>query len=105
MSKPQTVRDLLNQFHLKLDLPKNILEMNLNGEFDSIELKKDHLFAYNGKDITKEYEYYQFKGNGCMCNIIPDRVNGVISIYKILGETPRAIGKTYDIKGNIVAKS
>ena len=38
----QTVEELLTKFNLKIELPKNILNMKLNGEFTSFEQKKEY---------------------------------------------------------------
>lgn len=34
----QTVADLLTKFNLKIELPENILNMELNGEFTSFKV-------------------------------------------------------------------
>ncbi len=52
----------------------------------------------------KHFDYFEFKGENCLCLIIPDNSKRYIEIYKIVGEAwPRAIGKVYDIEGKVVA--
>lgn len=67
--------------------------------------KKKIIFSQGDVDsITDEFEYYQFEGSDCLCKIIPERQNGIVSVYKIIGDVkPKAIGKTYDVNGNISA--
>lgn len=104
MTKTQTVQQLLNQFNLKLNLPSECLSLIIEGNFDNLKQKKDYFFTGDEDSLTAEFEYYQFEGSDCICKIIPDRQKGIVSIYKIIGDVkPKAIGKTYDVKGNISA--
>ena len=100
----QTVVDLLKQFDLDLELPDNILNMNVEGEFNSVEQKEGYFFTGVNPTSYKKYGYFEFRGQYCFCRIVPDCQYQIISIYKVIGdEFPKAIGKTYSADGKVTA--
>ncbi|WP_296807664.1 hypothetical protein [uncultured Methanobrevibacter sp.] len=80
----QTVEELLTKFNLKIELPKNILNMKLNGEFTSFEQKKEYFPTFEDSASYKEYDYFEFRGEYSLCKIIPDNENNIIGIFEFL---------------------
>ena len=101
----QTVEDLLTKFNLKIELPENILNMKLNGEFISFEQKKRIFFpTYEDNSSYKEYDYFEFRGEYSLCKIILGNENNIIGIFDIVGDIiPKARGKFFDAEGNVVS--
>lgn len=104
MSKTQTVQELLNQFNLRLNLPKLILDFEIEGEYTSFKIDKGSFFVENNEFHIDQFEYYQFEGDYYMCQIIPDNDDEIIGVFKMSGdEFPRAMGKMYNSLGQVVS--
>lgn len=100
----QTVADLLNQFNLKIELPENILKMELTGDFTLFEQKKESFPTYEDNASYKEYDCFEFRGEYSLCKIIPGNENNIIGIFDIVGDIlPKARGKFFDVEGKVVS--
>ena len=56
----QTVSDLLTKFNLKIELPENILNMELDGNFTSFERKKESFPTFEDSASYKEYDCFEY---------------------------------------------
>ena len=100
----KTVKELLTKFNLKIELPGNILNMELDGEFTSFEQKKESFPTFEDSTSYKEYDCFEFRGEYSLCKIIPDNENNIIGIFDIVGDIiPKARGKFFDAEGNVVS--
>ncbi|WP_296885138.1 hypothetical protein [uncultured Methanobrevibacter sp.] len=99
-----TVEDVLHQFELDLDLPKEILDLSVGGTYTEVT-EKTQIAPFktkSGKLSMKPFDVFEFKGGVDLLLISPENTFQTVSICKSF--RGNAVGDVYDNKGNISAK-
>ncbi|MBE6508247.1 MAG: hypothetical protein E7Z77_02410 [Methanobrevibacter sp.] len=80
MTKTQTVQELLNQFYLRLDLPLAVLNLEVEGSFDSFRIVKQMLPYINSKGNRSYalFDCYHFENDQYYCTIVPDNARRMV---------------------------
>ena len=105
MSKSQTINDLLSQFKLDLNLNVDVLDMEINSDYDSFEVIKVSLpFGTPRQHISVgEFECYHFEHQNFYCMIVPENKTRTI----IFGEKIDSMWHvySYNMYGELTARS
>lgn len=74
MTKTQTVQHLLNQFDLELNLTSEVLNLEIEGDFDSYEIIQRTLSFINpeGQVDYGIFDCYHFENDDTYCEVVPD---------------------------------
>lgn len=105
MVKTQTVLQLLNQFKLNLELPINVLNLEIEGEYNSYKIITRILGFINSKGYLDygHFDCYHFENEDRYCEIVPAcNYQMVLSFEKVNG---RWEGYSWDSLGNVSVRS
>lgn len=105
MTKTQTVQELLKQFNLDLDLPLKVLNLEVEGEYDSFEIIYEFLsyITMEGTIDYSKFKIYLFENDDYHCMIIPDNTLRTVRVAKKIAGNWR--GYYFDCFGNISVRS
>ena len=105
MSKSQTIKDLLNQFDLELDLSDAVLNMDVNSNYDSFDIIHAMMpFGTPREHISVgEFKCYHFGNNNFYCRIAPENKTRTI----VFGEKIDSSWHVYSFNmyGELTARS
>lgn len=107
MTKTQTVQHLLNQFDLELNLTSEVLNLEIEGDFDFYEIIQRTLsfINANGQIDYGNFECYHFENDDCYCEIVPECNLQTVLLYSKLRDSGRWAGCSFDCFGEISVKS
>ena len=97
----QTVQSLINQFKLEISLPTEILDIEVDGEYNDVS-KEPVLLNYVNTNLMIElakFECYVLNGTDCKVIIAPTNKYSMLSVYHKLKDN--MVGCSYNFLGEI----
>ena len=105
MNDAQTIKDLLIQFNLDLNLRRNVLNIEVNSNYDSYKIIYVMMpFGTPREHISVgEFKCYHFENNNFYCGIAPENKTRTI----VFGEKIDSIWYVYSFNmyGELTARS
>lgn len=107
MTKTQTVQHLLNQFDLELNLTSEVLNLEIEGDFDSYEIIQRTLSFINpeGQVDYGIFDCYHFENDDTYCEVVPDCNLQTVLSYTKLRDRGRWSGCSFDCFGELSVRS
>ena len=107
MNKTQTVKELISQFNINLDLTSEVLNLKIEPNFDSYTIIQRILSFINprGHIDYGTFDCYHFENDDAYCEIVPDcNLQTVIMCTRLKG-SGRWTGVSFNSLGELSVRS